>query len=114
MAKCLAHALSNPFAVGNVWYNLGCAKPRKVDILFLFCVKRTLFDEIGYFDERLIRGQDREFNLRIQRHGGFFLLVPEIKSKYFVRDSLGKFAKWGYVGGGNPGFNQQAYPALYP
>ncbi len=102
VAKCLAHALSNPFAVGNAWYNLGCVEPRKVDILFLFCVKRTLFDEIGYFDERLIRGQDREFNLRIQRHGGLLLLVPEIKSKYFARDSLEKFAKWGYVGGATP------------
>lgn len=102
IAKTIAHCLSNPFAVGNALYNTGCSNPTYVDILFLFCVRRSLFDDIGLFDERYIRGQDREFNMRIQKNGGKLLLIPSAKSNYYCRSTLSSFAKWAFDGGLTP------------
>jgi hypothetical protein len=46
-----------------------------------------VFERIGVFDEELLRNQDDEFNYRLVRSGGRILLVPEIRSQYFARDS---------------------------
>lgn len=102
IAKSIAFVLSSKFGVGNALYNTGVDEPKRVDIVFLFCVKRELFDEIGLFDERLIRGQDREFNLRMTKNKGELLLAPEIKSYYYARDKYKDFVSWAYVGGMTP------------
>ncbi|HEV3112918.1 MAG TPA: hypothetical protein VGY99_20720 [Candidatus Binataceae bacterium] len=51
------------------------------------CYRREVFERIGVFDEELLRNQDDEFNYRLIKSGGRILLVPEICSQYFARDS---------------------------
>jgi GT2 family glycosyltransferase len=48
---------------------------------------RRVFEEIGLFDEELVRDQDDEFNYRLRAAGGKILLSPAIKSDYTVRSS---------------------------
>jgi len=53
--------------------------------------RRTIFDRIGWFDERLIRAQDYEFNRRIGVTGGKVLRNDEIRISYFNQPTLAAF-----------------------
>jgi len=94
VAKCFAKALGHPFGVGNAQYNVGVGKPTWTDIVFLFCVERRLFDQVGLFDERLLRGQDREFNLRLYKAGYRGLTTNDARAIYYARSDFGEFAHW--------------------
>ena len=96
MAQAIAVGLSHPFGVGNAHFRIGVREPRWVDTVPLGCYRREVFDRIGVFDEELIRNQDNEFNLRLIRQGGKILLVPDIASCYYARDSLTKLAQMYY------------------
>jgi len=96
MAQAIAIGLSHPFGVGNAHFRIGVREPRWVDTVPFGCYRREVFDHIGVFDEELIRNQDDEFNLRLIRQGGKILLVPDIASCYFARDSLAKLAQTYY------------------
>jgi len=51
--------------------------------------KRSLFEEIGLFDEELVRNQDDEFHYRMNDRGYRILMEPSMESTYYVRDDLG-------------------------
>ena len=93
VAKSIALALSHPFGVGNAYYRIGSKKPKFVDTVPFGCYKKEIFEKIGLFDEDLLRGQDAEFNARLRKNGGKILLVPEIISYYYARDSLSKLRR---------------------
>ena len=88
----VAKATSNVFGVGD-------SKIHKVeyrgesDHVYLGAWRRKLFDEIGYFDERLKRNQDDEFHYRARSLGKTIYLNPEIKSFYYPRNSYFKLIK---------------------
>jgi cellulose synthase/poly-beta-1,6-N-acetylglucosamine synthase-like glycosyltransferase len=93
IGKSIALVLSHPFGVGNAYFRIGAKEPKYVDTVPFGCYKKEVFKKIGLFDEDLVRNQDDEFNLRLIKNGGKILLVPEIVSYYYVRDSLGKLWK---------------------
>ena len=93
LAQSIALALSHPFGVGNAHFRIGLKGPKYVDTVPFGCYKREVFEKIGLFDEDLVRNQDDELNVRLQRNGGKILLVPEIVSYYYARDSLEKLWK---------------------
>jgi len=64
-----------------------------VDTVFGGCYKKEVFEKIGLFDEDLVRNQDDEFNFRLIKNGGKILLVPDIISYYYTRDSIYKLWK---------------------
>lgn len=59
-----------------------------------------VFDEIGYFDEELIRNQDDDFNFRVTQAGGKIYFESSISLKYYVRGSYSglwrQFFQYGY------------------
>ncbi|MEM3036101.1 MAG: glycosyltransferase family 2 protein [Thermoplasmata archaeon] len=93
LGKAIAFALAHPFGVGNSYFRIGIKKPKFVDTVPFGCFKREIFEKIGFFDEDLIRNQDDEFSMRIIKSGGKILLVPDIVSYYYARDSLSKLWK---------------------
>ena len=93
IGKVIALVLSHPFGVGNALFRIGIKKPQYVDTVPLGAYKREVFDKIGLFDEDLVRNQDDEFNLRLIKNGGKILLVPDIFSYRYTRDSLDKLWK---------------------
>jgi len=93
IAEAIALALSHPFGVGNPYFRIGTKEPKYVDTVPFGCYKREVFDKIGLFDEDLVRNQDDEFNLRLIKNGGKILLVPDIISHYYARDSIYKLWK---------------------
>jgi GT2 family glycosyltransferase len=56
-------------------------------------IRRTVFDRIGLFDERLVRNQDDEFNYRIRRAGGKIYVSPRVQYSYFVRSTVRQLFK---------------------
>lgn len=96
LGNSIAFVLSSPFGVGNAYFRIGSKKPKYVDTVPFGCYKKQVFEKIGLFDEDLVRNQDDEFNLRLIKDGGNILLVPEIVSYYYARDSLGKLWKMYY------------------
>jgi len=87
ISRAIAIALSHPFGVGNAYFRIGTREPRWVETVPFGCYWREVFERIGVFDEELLRNQDDEFNYRLIKSGGRILLVPEICSHYFARDS---------------------------
>jgi glycosyltransferase involved in cell wall biosynthesis len=96
IAHSIALALSHPFGVGDAYFRIGSKEPKYVDTVPFGCYKREVFDKIGFFDEDLVRNQDDEFNLRLIKSGGKILLMPDIVSYYYARDSLLKLWKMYY------------------
>jgi len=96
LARAIAIGLSHPFGVGNAYFRVGTTKPRWVDTVPFGAYRRQVFERIGMFDEELVRNQDDEFNHRLIKHGGRILLVPEIVSHYYARDSLWKLWRTSY------------------
>jgi glycosyltransferase involved in cell wall biosynthesis len=90
--SAIAAAHHSPFAVGNArWHNPDYEGP--ADTVFGGIYRREVFDQIGLFDEELIRNQDDEFNLRLTRAGGKIWQSQRLKSWYTPRASLQALAR---------------------
>ena len=98
LSKAIGVIISHPFAAGNAYHRTGSDKVRKVDTVFGGCYRRDVFDRIGYFNEKLIRTQDREFNARLIEQGGKIILDPSAKCIYFPRTKFKDYCKWNYLG----------------
>lgn len=100
-SKTLAirEVLSNKFGVGNSIFRTGIDKIMKVDTVPFGCWKRETFDKYGYFDERLVRNQDFEYNRRITKHGGTIYIVPNSYCIYYSRESFSEIWKQNYNNG---------------
>ena len=84
----ISKVLSSPLGVGGAKFRTGVSKPTEVDTVPFGCYKREVFDRIGYFNEKLVRNQDIEFNLRLKRAGGKIILFPDIKLTYYSRSTF--------------------------
>lgn len=98
IAKAIALAVSSPFGIGNSLFRY--AKTEKyVDTVAFGAYKKNVFEKIGYFDEKLPKNQDYEFNCRLRNAGGKIYLTPKIKSSYYTRSSLkGLFKQYFFYG----------------
>lgn len=92
IGAAIAKAMSCPFGVGNALFRFA-DKETYVDTVAFGAYRRTVLDEIGLFDEQLVRNQDDELNFRVVNSGKKILLSPKIKSTYFSRGSLQKLYK---------------------
>jgi glycosyltransferase involved in cell wall biosynthesis len=85
--KAVAYATTSVFGIGD-------SKIHKIDYngesdhVYLGAWRRSIFNDIGYFDERLVRNQDDEFHYRAKSAGKKIYLSSEIKSYYYPRDSF--------------------------
>lgn len=98
-AEPIARALTHPFGVGNSRFRTGAAEAEWVDTVFGGCWRREVFTRIGKFNERLERGQDLEFNLRLRRRGGKILIAPDVASRYYARSTLTGFWRHNWTNG---------------
>jgi glycosyltransferase involved in cell wall biosynthesis len=95
----IALATSSRFGVGNSLHKVGITKPGWADTAFGICYKREVFEQAGLFNEKLARGQDMEFALRLKRKGIKTLLVPELVSYYYLRSDFKSFINHNFVNG---------------
>jgi succinoglycan biosynthesis protein ExoA len=86
-ARAIAAAYHSPFSTGGARFH----DPNYqgwVDTVPYGCWRRQIFQELGMFDETLVRNQDDEFNLRLVRAGGRIWQDPAIVSWYSPRPAL--------------------------
>lgn len=93
IAKAIALSLSSVFGAGNSHFRTGVKDFKWVDAVFGCCYRREIFDKIGFYNEKFIRSQDMEFNLRLKKSGGKILLAPDIITYYYPSSSLKDFWK---------------------
>jgi len=102
IGNSINYVMTHSFGCGDAKYRTGSREPMLVDTVFGGCYRRDVFERIGSFDERLLRGQDREFNERLRRAGGKIKLFPDVECTYFTRSSLVAYIKHTYVSGITP------------
>jgi glycosyltransferase involved in cell wall biosynthesis len=97
IAKSIAMAAAHPLGVGDALYR-HAKQAAEVDTVPFGSFKRTLIDQVGFFDETLLTNEDYEFNTRVRKSGGRIWLDPSIRSIYFARAALLELARqyWRY------------------
>jgi hypothetical protein len=59
-----------------------------VDTVYMGMWRRAVFEQVGLFDEELVRNQDDELNYRIRKAAGRIVLVPTMRSAYQNRRTV--------------------------
>ena len=85
--SAVAAAMTSKFGVGNSKFHYGGVEG-PVDTVYLGVFDASLFKELGGFDEKLIRNQDYELNIRIREAGRSVWFTPEMVVKYFPRSNI--------------------------
>ncbi len=96
VAHAIASAVSSPFGVGGNSYRTVKDREMWAGTIPFPAYRRDLFEQVGLFDEDMIRSQDAEFNARVREAGGRLLLSPAVKSVYYCRSSMRLLAKQYY------------------
>ncbi|GJL50485.1 glycosyltransferase family 2 protein [Candidatus Nitrospira salsa] len=84
--RAVAVAMSHPVGVGNAKHRFSTFEGYAEGACFPM-FRREVFEQIGLYDENLIRNQDDELNLRMALNGGRVYLSPLAECRYFVRDT---------------------------
>ncbi|PNR97772.1 glycosyl transferase [Petrotoga mexicana DSM 14811] len=102
LQKSMAFSFSSPFGTASR-HRYQVKEPREVDTVAYACYRREVFDKVGYFNDKLLRNQDIEFNYRMRKKGLKIFLLP-ITNKYYVPNGLLDFMKknfsngfWNYI-----------------
>jgi cellulose synthase/poly-beta-1,6-N-acetylglucosamine synthase-like glycosyltransferase len=88
LQAAIATAYHSGFACGGArFHNPGYQG--WVDTVTFGCWRKSTLEELGLFDEVLVRNQDDELNLRLVRRGGRIWQSPRIRCWFKPRSSLG-------------------------
>ena len=90
--QAIGYAMGSPFGIMSAPYryrkNAGF-----VDTVVYAAYHRSLFDEVGYFEEEKSISEDAELNWRIRKAGHKIYFSPEIVSYYLPRKNLLRLGK---------------------
>lgn len=95
VGEAIALAMSHPFGVGDARFRY-TEMEEETDTVFMGFCHRSVYEEIGKYDEELIRNQDDEFSFRLTKSGGRILCDPKIKSHYYSRSTVSSLWKQYY------------------
>lgn len=99
VSEAIATAMTSKFGVGANNFR-AIKKSGYVDTVGTPVYRKGLFDEIGLFDENLIRNQDDEFNFRLHKAGYKAWLNVNAKVEYIVRSNFSnlwkQYQQYGY------------------
>ncbi len=99
IAKVISICFKHPFGVGFSYRMPHQNRPRYVETVPFGAWKKGIFKEIKGFDENFIRSEDMEFNMRMRKAGKRILLIPDLKIKYYARNTWNKLSKMAYQAG---------------
>ena len=91
----VAAAQQSWLGTGGARYRVG-GNPGPVDTVYLGVFRRDAIEAVGLFDERLMRNQDYELNIRLRKASGTIWFDPELSIAYRPRGSLRSLAKQYY------------------
>lgn len=92
LQQAVAFAYGSRFGLGGGTYHVGgSAGPS--DSVYLGVFRKEILEKLGGFNEKMIRGQDWELNLRIRESGEQVWFDPRLEVTYYPRSSLRKLTK---------------------
>jgi GT2 family glycosyltransferase len=92
MGRLVQALTTHRFGVGGSGFRVG-AEEGLADTVPFGCYRRQVFQRVGWFDERLVRNQDYEFNRRLAKAGGRIWFSPRIKVVYYNQADLAGLLK---------------------
>jgi glycosyltransferase involved in cell wall biosynthesis len=92
IGRAIALVLSHRFGVGNSAFRT-VRRAGYVDTVPFATCRRSLFAEVGGFDERFLRNSDNDFAARVLAHGGRIYSSPDLATSYCSPGTLGAFIK---------------------
>ncbi len=92
MGDAIALAMSSPLGVGDSKHR-HAKREQWCDSVMGTFIDRTIFDEIGFYNESNLVNEDCEFNYRLRSAGYKIFLSPTIEVTYYVRSSLKGLAR---------------------
>ena len=98
-ASSIVKVLSNKFGVGNSMFRIGVTEPTLVDTVPFGIYKKTIFNEVSYYDERLIRNHDIALSKEFLKNKKKIYLLPDASCKYYARENFGELARNNYLNG---------------
>ena len=85
-ARAVALAVAHPFGIGDAQYRLAqTGAPRAVDTVPFGVFRKSLWQKLGGFNEKLLANEDYDFNYRVRLSGGRVVLDTLAHSVYFAR-----------------------------
>ena len=90
--RAVAMAMASPFGMGGAKFHTGGSEG-PVDTVFLGVFRRDAIENVGLFDESLIRNQDYELNIRLRKAGGVVWFDPALHVTYRPRPTLRALAR---------------------
>ncbi len=90
--EAVAAAMASPFSMGGARFHTGGAEG-PVDTVYLGVFQRTAIEQVGLFDEKLVRNQDYELNIRLRKAGHTVWFDPKLEVEYRPRSSLRTLAR---------------------
>ena len=90
--EAVAAATTSWLGTGGAAYRVGGAEGA-VDTVYLGVFDRSSIEAVGLFDERLIRNQDYELNIRLRQAGGTVWFDPGLSVGYRPRGSWRSLAR---------------------
>jgi len=89
--QAVAWAMTSPAGVGTSRYNTGGSEGPS-DSVYLGAFRREAIEGVGGYDQRYLRAEDWEMNLRIRAAGGMIWFQPELRVGYRPRGSIREIA----------------------
>jgi glycosyltransferase involved in cell wall biosynthesis len=90
--RAVAAAMTSRFGVGNARFHYGGAAG-PADTAYLGVFRRNALVAAGGYDEALLRNEDYELNWRLREMGATVWFDPELRVRYWPRDSLRELAR---------------------
>jgi succinoglycan biosynthesis protein ExoA len=89
-AMAIASAVSHAFGIGDAKYRLTESQlaQEAVDTVAFSCFRKSLWNELGGFNETLLTNEDYDFNYRVRRLGWQVILDRSGHCDYFARPTL--------------------------
>ncbi len=95
-ARAIALGVSHPFGIGDAKYRLsendGSATQEEVDTVAFACFPKSLWQQLGGYDEGLLTNEDYDFNYRARVRGRRVVLDRRAHCDYFARATIAKLA----------------------
>ncbi len=93
--KAVAWAYRSRVGLGGGSFHVG-GKAGPSDSVYLGVFRADSLKKLGGFNEKMLRGQDWELNLRIRQSGQVVWFDPRLEVTYYPRSRLSKLAKQFY------------------
>lgn len=90
--RAVAFAYNSRFGLGGGAHHTGLT-PGPRNTVYLGVFDKTKLSKVGGFDERWVRGQDWELNLRLRTEGFLVFFHPNLRVTYHPRGNLSALAR---------------------